>query len=109
MAEAEERREFLRLNIALGATIGVVILFMILASVWGSGALQSGEEESDSWWNVSLHDRHKMDLDYTGTRSSLPVAGIYNWTGPSEHFVEVEFLYLSVLIAIVEFAQLLFD
>ena len=68
MAEGEERREFLRLNLALGATIAIVVLFMFLASVWGSGAIQSENENTSSSWNVPLQDRHKMDLDYTGTR-----------------------------------------
>ncbi|MDG1525118.1 MAG: CocE/NonD family hydrolase, partial [Candidatus Thalassarchaeaceae archaeon] len=91
MAEAEERRDLLRLNVALMGTVGVVILFMILASVWGSGALESNDDDGNySWWNVPLQDRHKMDLDYTGTRSRLPVNGTYNWTGPSEFFVEVD-------------------
>ena len=69
MAEAEERREILRLNLALGATIGVVILFIVLASVWGSGAVQNADDENYSWWEVPLHDRHKMDLDFTKSRS----------------------------------------
>ena len=90
MAEAEERREILRLNLALGATIGVVILFIVLASVWGSGAVQNADDENYSWWEVPLHDRHKMDLDFTKSRSQLPVNGTYNWTGPTEHFVEVD-------------------
>ena len=90
MAEAEERREILRLNLALGATIGVVILFIVLASVWGSGAIQNADDENYSWWEVPLHDRHKMDLDFTKSRSQLPVNGTYNWTGPTEHFVEVD-------------------
>jgi predicted acyl esterase len=90
MAEAEERRDLLRLNIALGATICVVILFLIVASVWGSGALQNEDDENYSWWDVPLQDRHKMDLDYSGTRSQLPVNGTYNWTGPTEYFVEVD-------------------
>ena len=90
MAEADERRELLRLNLALGATIGVVVLFMILASVWGSGAVQNADDENYSWWDVPLHDRHKMELDFTGLRSQLPVNGSYNWSGPTEHFVEVD-------------------
>ena len=44
MAEANERRELLRLNLALGATIAVVILFIVLASVWGSGAVQNSND-----------------------------------------------------------------
>ena len=90
MAEAEERREFLRLNLALGATIGVVTVFILLASIWGSGAVQTNDDENYSWWEVPLHDRHKMNLDFTGTRSALPANGTYTWTGPSEYFVEVD-------------------
>ena len=87
--ENGERREFLRLNLALGATIGVVVLFILLASIWGSGALQNADDENYTWWEVPLHDRHKMNLDYTGLRSQLPVNGTYNWTGPTEFYVEV--------------------
>ena len=67
--ENGERREFLRLNLALGATIGVVVLFILLASIWGSGVLQNADDENYSWWEVPLHDRHKMNLDYTGPDS----------------------------------------
>ena len=90
MGVSEERRELLRFNVVLGATIAVVVLFILIASIWGSGAIQNGDNEDYNWWEVPLHDRHKMDLDYTGTRSKLPIDGIYNWTGPSEHFVEVD-------------------
>ena len=84
MAEGEERRDLLRFNIVLGATIAVVVLFILIASIWGSGAIQNGDNEDYEWWEVPLHDRHKMNLDYTGVRSTLPVNGTYNWTGPSE-------------------------
>ena len=90
MADADGRRELMRFNLVMGATVAVVILFFILASVWGSGAVQQSSEEKDSWWNVPLQDRHKMDLDFTGLRSQLPVNGTYNWSGPSEFFIEVD-------------------
>ena len=90
MADADGRRELMRFNLVMGATAGVVILFFILASVWGSGAVQQSSEEGDNWWEVPLHERHKMDLDFTGLRSQLPVNGTYNWTGPSEFFIEVD-------------------
>ncbi|MBR50880.1 MAG: hypothetical protein CMA83_04875, partial [Euryarchaeota archaeon] len=90
MADADGRRELMRFNLVMGATVGVVILFFILASVWGSGAVQQSSEEDDNWWEVPLHERHKMDLDFTGLRSQLPVNGTYNWTGPSEFFIEVD-------------------
>ena len=90
MADADGRREMMRFNLVMGATVGVVILFFILASVWGSGAVQKSSEEDYSWWEVPLNERHKMDLDYTGLRSQLPVNGTYSWSGPSEFFIEVE-------------------
>ena len=80
----------MRFNLVMGATVGVVILFFILASVWGSGAVQKSSEEDYSWWEVPLNERHKMNLDYTGLRSQLPVNGTYSWSGPSEFFIEVE-------------------
>ena len=90
MADGEGRRELMRFNLVMGATIGIVILFFILASVWGSGAIQKSSEKEYSWWEVPLQDRHKMELDFTGLRSQLPVNGTYNWTGPSEFFIEVD-------------------
>ncbi len=90
MAAGEERRELLTLNIALGLTVGVVALFIALASIWGSGAVQDASTTEDgAWWQVSLQERHKLNLDYTGLRSKLPIEGMYNWTGPTEHYVEV--------------------
>ena len=90
MADAEGRRELMRFNLVMGATIGIVILFFVLASVWGSGAIQKSTEKEYSWWEVPLQERHKMELDFTGLRSQLPVNGTYNWTGPSEFFIEVD-------------------
>ena len=80
MADAEGRRELMRFNLVMGATIGIVILFFILASVWGSGAIQKSSEKEYSWWEVPLQERHEMELDFTGLRSQLPVNGTYNWT-----------------------------
>ena len=80
MAEAEERREILLLNLALGATIAVVIMFIVLASVWGSGAVQNADDENYRSWDVPLHDRHKMDLDFSGLRTNFqsmePTTGV---------------------------------
>ena len=62
MADAEGRRELMRFNLVMGATIGIVILFFILASVWGSGAIQKSSEKEYSWWEVPLQERHKWSL-----------------------------------------------
>ncbi len=85
-------REKLQLNIAMGATTLIVILFMALASVWGSGGILFNNDSSaaNEWWNVPLEDRHAMGLNVSGLRSQLPEPGPYSWTGPTEHFVEVE-------------------
>ncbi|MEE2812766.1 MAG: CocE/NonD family hydrolase [Candidatus Thermoplasmatota archaeon] len=91
--ETAGRRDLMQLNIAMAATAVVVILFMILASIWGSGMFSSdsknGVDDYD-WWDVPLELRHEMDLDFTGSRSQLPENGTYSWTGPSEYFVEVD-------------------
>lgn len=86
-------RERRQLNIAVGATTIVIVIFMILASVWGTistfggGYGPNGEWE---WWEVPLEERHTMGLNVTGERSVLPEAGPYNWSGPTEYFVEVD-------------------
>ncbi len=90
---AEERRELLQLNLAMVATAGIVVLFMILAAFWGTGPFGTDgpKDVSDyKWWEVPLEMRHEMDLNFTSSRSTLPVAGPYSWTGPTEHFVDVD-------------------
>lgn len=91
----ESRREKRQLNIAMASTALVVVLFMLLASFWGvistygdgGGYGPNGQWE---WWEVPLEERHTMGLNVSGARSVLPEAGSYNWSGPTEHFVEVQ-------------------
>ena len=88
----EASREKQQLNIAVGATAVIIVIFMILASVWGTVASMGGGYGPNGqweWWEVPLEDRHTMGLNVTGERSVLPEAGPYNWSGPTEHFVEV--------------------
>ena len=47
-------------------------------------------DENEEWWETPIHERENMKLNMTGWRSQLPVEGIYSWSGPTEHFVEVE-------------------
>ena len=49
MGVSEERRDLLRFNIVLGATIAVVVLFILIASIWGSGVIQNGDNEDLEW------------------------------------------------------------
>ena len=60
-----------------------------------SGCLNSSiEDDTDisnyEWWEVPLEKRHLMDLNFSSWRSTLPEKGIYDWTGPTEYFVEVD-------------------
>lgn len=86
-------REKTQLNIAVGATAIVIVIFMVLASVWGTVSSMSGGYGPNGqweWWEVPLEHRHTMDLNVTGERSVLPEVGPYNWSGPTEYFVEVD-------------------
>ncbi len=88
---ADSRREQLQLNLALGATAIVVVLFMLLASIWGVQSTGDGDGFGDwEWWEVPLEQRHAMGLNVTGWRSQLPEPGPYDWSGPTEYFVEVD-------------------
>ena len=88
---ADSRREQLQLNLALGATAIVVVLFMLLASIWGVQSTGDGDGFGDwEWWEVPLEQRHAMGLNVTGSRSQLPEPGPYDWSGPTEYFVEVD-------------------
>ena len=86
-------REKTQLNIAMGATAIVIVLFMILATFWGAASNNGGGYGPNGqweWWEVPLENRHTMGLNVSGERSVLPESGPYNWTGPTEYFVEVE-------------------
>ena len=69
----------------------ILISFIFLFS----GCLTSSVTDEDDisqyeWWEVPLEKRHLMDLNFSSWRSTLPEQGIYDWTGPSEHYVEVD-------------------
>nr|MBC8518303.1 hypothetical protein [Euryarchaeota archaeon] len=86
-------REKKQLNIAVGATAIVIVIFMVLATVWGTVSSIGGGYGADGqweWWEVPLEQRHTMGLNVSGERSVLPETGPYNWTGPTEYFVEVD-------------------
>ncbi|HIG20534.1 MAG TPA: CocE/NonD family hydrolase, partial [Candidatus Poseidoniales archaeon] len=80
------------LNIAVGATTIVIVIFMVLASVWGTVSSMGGGYGPNGqweWWEVPLEHRHTMGLNVSGERSVLPETGPYNWSGPTEYFVDV--------------------
>ena len=83
-------RDKAQLNFLAAASVGITALLIALSMFWGSGALSDDDgDEQYAWWQVPLHERHAMDLNMTGQRSTLPAAGPYDWTGPTEYFVEV--------------------
>ena len=71
------------------AAVGVVSM-LILSTLWTAAGPSITNGGSDDWWNTPVHERHTMDLNMTGIRSQLPEQGPYSWTGPTEHFVEVD-------------------
>jgi len=71
------------------AAVGVVSM-LILSTLWTAAGPSITNGGSDDWWNTPVHERHTMDLNMTGVRSQLPEQGPYSWTGPTEHFVEVD-------------------
>ena len=79
------------LNITLAATIAVSIVALFLgANVGQLVDTNLVVQKSPNWWEVDLHDRHKMNLDFTQERSVLPISGTYNVRAYTEHFVPVE-------------------
>ena len=80
-----------RLNITLGTTIAVSIVFIFLATGLGTMEMYStNEKKSELWWLTPLHERHAMDLDINQTRAVLPINGTYEVLTYTEHFVSVD-------------------
>jgi len=68
----------------------VVVGIVFISTIWsaaGPGGFSNSENE---WWDTPVHERENMELNMTGWRSQLPVEGPYSWSGPTEHFVEVD-------------------
>ena len=85
------RRERRQLNLAAMATAGFTVLILLLSMIWdGSHSIVDDDSLDEDWWSIPLEERWQMDLNMTGERSQLPVKGPYNWTGPTEYFVEVD-------------------
>lgn len=70
--------------------VAAVVLMLILSTLWTAAGPGIGGGGDEDWWNTPVHERHKMDLNMTGLRSQLPEQGPYTWSGPTEHFVEVD-------------------
>jgi hypothetical protein len=82
------------LNITFAATIAVSIVFLILGTSFGEVILENdNSEQSYEWWQTPLHDRYKMDLNFSQDRSVLPAPTShkpYDVLTYTEHFVSVE-------------------
>jgi len=80
------------LNVTLAATFAVAVIFLLLGTSIGHIADDAAlnEKTSQYWWEVPLHERHKMNLDLTQERSVLPINGTYEVLTYTEHFVDVD-------------------
>ena len=90
--ESISRREIRNLNMSLASTVVFVVIFMILAAIWGGHSENMLIEEPDfeDWRSIELKDRHKLDLNLTSWRSQLPEKGPHSILSMTEHFVEVD-------------------
>ena len=73
-----------------GVAVVAIVLMLIMSTLWTAAGPSIAGGEDDDWWNTPVNERHKMDLNMTGLRSQLPEVGPYTWSGPTEHFVEVD-------------------
>jgi hypothetical protein len=73
-----------------GVAVVAIILMLILSTLWTAAGPSIAGKQDEDWWNTPVNQRYKMDLNMTGLRSELPEAGPYTWSGPTEHFVEVD-------------------
>tara|TARA_Y100001968_G_scaffold137536_1_gene125687 strand:- start:6048 stop:7949 length:1902 start_codon:yes stop_codon:yes gene_type:complete len=73
-----------------GVAVVAIVLMLIFSTLWTAAGPSIAGEGDDDWWNTPVDQRYKMDLNMTGLRSQLPEAGPYTWSGPTEHFVEVD-------------------
>ena len=63
-AEVYSDHEVARLNLTIGSTVAIAIVFLLIAISFGQ--IITNEESqigSDEWWQTPLHERHKMNLD----------------------------------------------
>ena len=61
-----------QLNISLSVTIAVCIVFLFLSMSFGEALSDENEvERTYDWWDVPLHERHKMDLPMDTMRDQL--------------------------------------
>ena len=80
------------LNITLAATFAVSIVFLFLGTSIGHVLEEETViMESPNWWEVPIHERHKMkNLELNGERSTIPINGSYKVLTYTEHYIEVE-------------------
>ena len=90
-AAAPTRLDPIRLFLDADIVVQLVMTGLLLASIWGVQSTGDGDGFGDwEWWEVPLEQRHAMGLNVTGSRSQLPEPGPYDWSGPTEYFVEVD-------------------
>ena len=73
-----------------GVAVVAIVLMLVFSTLWTAAGPSMVGGDDDDWWNTPVNERHKMDLNMTSLRSQLPEAGPYTWSGPTEHYVEVD-------------------
>ena len=79
-----------RYLLGVGVAVVAIVLMLFVSTLWTAAGPSIVGADDDDWWNTPVNERHKMNLNMTGLRSQLPEAGPYTWSGPTEHFVEVD-------------------
>jgi len=95
--DASERRESRQLNIAMGTTITVVILFMILAATFGAGfskSVSKGDMGGEHWL-PPVEERSKLMYDNSDVFSRVSWNGSYNISDVQSIFVDVPAITLA--------------
>ena len=89
--ESSPTRNKKQLNISLSATIAFSIVFLFLSMSFGEALSDENNVESVyDWWDVPLHERHKIDLPMDTMRAQLPENGTYEILPYTEHFITVD-------------------
>ncbi|MGB1689765.1 MAG: hypothetical protein ACPHDM_03610, partial [Candidatus Poseidoniaceae archaeon] len=81
------------LNITLGATFAIAVIFLLLGTNVGKVLDEEASVETTvpNWWEVPIHERYELDLYTPGQeRSILPINGTLGVRTYTEHFIEVE-------------------
>ena len=94
-APLEERREKRQLNGAMGATLAIVVLFLILAATVGIPSNMMGADAGNSHWLPPVEERSGKLYDNSDVFSRVSWNGSHNISAVQSIFVDVPAITLS--------------